>query len=233
MSGRRGHARWAEQDRHWRRARYRRADDPVAQAYARPKIDLVEQALPLAGCSVLDAGCGSGLFTRLLRQRARLVIGADRSLFMLRQTDRRGHLCADACQLPFADRSFDVAWAANLLHHTDRPQSVVDELARVARSALVLIEPNRLNPVMAAFSLLVPAERRGLRSSRRFLCALVQRAGLRCSAFWTCGLISQNNTPGVLVPWLRSFDRDFPLGEYHVLVARRETVGVVRTPQAR
>jgi SAM-dependent methyltransferase len=212
---------WARQDRHWRRARYRRADDPVAVAYAQPKLDLVERVLPLAGRSILDVGCGAGLFTRLLRRQARLVIGTDRSPFMLGQTDRRGYVCADAGRLPFADRAFDVALAANLLHHTDQPQAVVDELARVARTAVVLIEPNRLNPIMAAFSLLVPAERRGLRSSRRFLRTLVRRAGLQCRAAWSSGLISQNNTPGFLIPWLRRFDGDFRLGEYHVLVATR------------
>ncbi|MBN2357819.1 MAG: methyltransferase domain-containing protein [Deltaproteobacteria bacterium] len=215
----------ARQERHWRRARYRSADDPVALAYAQPKLDLVERVLPLADRTVLDVGCGVGLFTRLLRRRARLVVATDLSPFMLRQTDRRGYVCADACRLPFADRAFDVALAANLLHHTDRPQAVVDELARVARTAVVLIEPNRLNPIMAAFALLVPAERRGLRSSRRFLRSLVQRAGLRCRAAWCSGWISQNNTPGFLVPWLRRFDGDSALGEYHVLVAARGPAG--------
>jgi hypothetical protein len=35
------------------------------------------------------------------------------------------------------------------------------------------------------------------------------------------GMISQNNTPGFLVPWLRRFDREMAWGEYLVAIGRR------------
>ncbi len=128
---------------------------------------------------------------------------------------------ADAVDLPFDSGSFDVTFEANLLHHVENPDLVVSEMFRVAREAVVLIEVNRVNPVMFLYSLVNPAERGGLRSSRRYLCGLLERAGLEIGHFWTTGMISQNNTPGFLVPLLRVFDFNFPFGEYHVVVASK------------
>lgn len=133
---------------------------------------------------------------------------------------------ASAEDLPFEDGSFDVAFEANLLHHLPGPELAVGEMARVAREAVVLIEPNRLNPLMLGFSLLVSEERGGLRSSARGLTRLLKGAGLRVSHRWTTGMISQNNTPTCLVPMLRIFDRfDFALAEYHVLIGRKPAEG--------
>jgi hypothetical protein len=72
---------------------------------------------------------------------------------------------------------------------------------------------------MFLYSLVNPAERGGLRSSKRHLCGLLEGAGLEIERFWTTGMISQNHTPGFLVTLLRAFDFDFPFGEYHVGVA--------------
>lgn len=209
------------QESYWKKSGYRGPTHPVVTAYVRPKLDLIESVLPLARRSVLDVGCGPGLFTHHIERRARRVVGTDRSAWMLDQT--RGLECvqADAADLPFDDDSFDVAFEANLLHHVDDPAAVVGEMARVAREAVVLIEVNRLNPVMFLYSLVNPAERGGLHSSRRSLIRLLEEAGLEIVRFWTTGMISQNHTPGFLVPLLKMFDFNFPFGEYHVGVARK------------
>jgi ubiquinone/menaquinone biosynthesis C-methylase UbiE len=194
----------------------------VVQAYVLPKLDLIERVLPLAQRSVLDVGCGPGLFTHHLRSRARRVVGCDRSAWMLQQAREVETVVADAVDLPFADASFDVAFEANLLHHVDDPAVVVAEMARVAREAVVIVEVNRLNPVMFLYSLVNPAERGGLKMSRRYLCRLLAGAGLSVERFWTTGMISQNQTPAFLLPLLRLFDFPFPFGEYHVGVALKE-----------
>jgi ubiquinone/menaquinone biosynthesis C-methylase UbiE len=182
-------------------------------------LDLIESVLPLSDKSVLDVGCGPGLFTHHLAQRARKVMGCDSSAHMLQAIAGVEALEADATCLPFKDQSFDVVFEANLLHHTQEPQRVVAQMARVAKEAVVLIEVNALNPIMFAFSALNRAERGGLRSTPWHLRSLLDQAGLVVERFWTTGMISQNNTPGLLVPFLKMFDVDFFLGEYHVVVA--------------
>lgn len=49
----------------------------------------------------------------------------------------------DAACLPFGDRSFGMALVHDGLHHLDAPYSALDEMARVARHELVVMEPAR------------------------------------------------------------------------------------------
>ena len=49
----------------------------------------------------------------------------------------------DAARLPFSDRSFGMALVHDGLHHLDDPYRALDEMARVARRELVVMEPAR------------------------------------------------------------------------------------------
>jgi len=211
----------AVQRAYWSRAAFRPADHPVVAAYAEPKVAFLDRHVPLGGKSVLDVGCGNGIFTVPLARRAARVVGTDLSGHMLGLNPHPGRVQASATALPFADRAFDVVFAANLLHHVDDVPGVLGELARCSARHLMLIEPNRWNPLMLVFGLLVPAERGVLRSSRPALVRWVERAGFRVTAVTTSGMISQNNTPAFLVPWLKRFDGETRLGEYIVLCAER------------
>jgi SAM-dependent methyltransferase len=211
-----------DREAYWRSVAYRGPDHPVVRAYALPKLERIHAVLPLGGLRVLDVGCGPGVFTVLLEEFGAQVVGVDTSPSLLARNPARDVRLAEAEALPFEAGSFDVAFEANLLHHLPAPARAVEEMARVARRAIVLIEPNRLNPLMFGFSLLVREERGGLRSSARFLRRLVEATGTAVSHRWTTGMISQNNTPACLLPWLRPFDRvDFALAEYHVLIGQR------------
>jgi SAM-dependent methyltransferase len=198
----------------------------MVQAYALPKLRLIESVVPLKGASVLDIGCGPGVFTRPLSRIADHVVGIDRSGFMLDRSGGYGRVQGDALSLPFRDESFDICFEANVLHHVEDAARVVSEMARVARRAVVFVEPNRMNPIMALFSLVTPVERGGLKSSRRRLEGLMPKEGWDRGPFWTVGMVSQNNTPQWMLPILRWFDFSFPLGEYHVTLAQRNREGL-------
>jgi len=204
------------------RVSYRDPSEPVVLAYASPKIDYIRQVVPLRPeTRVLDLACGNGVFTYHLSGVSDSVVSLDFSPHLLRQ-NRFGHrVCADASVLPFADDSFDVVFEANLLHHVEDRDAVVAQMKRVSRRHLVFIEPNRYNPVMFLFSLVVPAERGVLKSCPRLLRESTERLGLRSVSVLTTGMISQNNTPAFLVPFLRRFDRPIWWGEYTVLIAEK------------
>jgi SAM-dependent methyltransferase len=94
------------------------------------------------GMSVLDAGCGSGFFTRHFAAVGAAVVGLDRDSGMLayaRQRDARPpYVQGDLLALPFADRSFDVAAAVTSLCFVADERRALGELIRVARRAVVL-----------------------------------------------------------------------------------------------
>lgn len=151
---------------------------------------------------------------------------------MLAANPHGARIRGTAAGSPFRNGAFDVVFAANLIHHVDDPAGAVREIGRVSARHLVLIEPNRRNPLMFGFGLFVRAERGLLRSSRRYLVRLVEAAGFRVAAVTVTGMISQNNTPAGLIPWLKRFDRETVFGEYVVLCAdtgQEPLVGSSRT----
>ena len=200
-------------------ADYRTPTDPIVQAYVSPKLELIRSMVPLGPeMSVLDVGCGNGVFTYWLRRICHTV-GVDLSEAMMRRGGEGAWVCGDAAQLPFADNSFDVVWCANLLHHTDNPGAIIAEMKRTSRAYVVLIEPNRANLPMLLYAALIAAERRATRFSRAYLAGLVESTGLRVCYHAACGMITQNRTPRALIPVLRRFDAPNVFGAYQILIA--------------
>lgn len=98
-----------------------------------------------AGQRVLDVGCGPGSITLDLARRVApgQVIGVDASESVLlgarSLAEVAGDRCtrfelADAMRLPYADGSFDVVHAHQVLQHVSDPVGLLREMARVTRA---------------------------------------------------------------------------------------------------
>jgi ubiquinone/menaquinone biosynthesis C-methylase UbiE len=111
--------------------------------------------------TILDLGCGNGIFTQRLASEGAAVTGLDFSAHLLKQNPHGQLARGDATHLPFMNGTFDVVFEANLVHHVSNLPEVMREMSRVSRKYVVLLEPNRYNPLMFAFSLVVAAERGG------------------------------------------------------------------------
>lgn len=96
------------------------------------------------GKSVLDAGCGTGIFSTIFaRNGAAKVLGIDisegsletakalKAKFHLENTDFKKQ---DMLALPFEDESFDIVWAWGTVHHTTDPFRAMCELTRVLKT---------------------------------------------------------------------------------------------------
>jgi SAM-dependent methyltransferase len=93
------------------------------------------------GKDVLEVGCGSGIHTKLLAQAGARVTAIDLTPTAVELTTRRLELAgldadvreADAETMPFADASFDFVWSWGVVHHSERTERVLAEVARVLR----------------------------------------------------------------------------------------------------
>ena len=108
----------------------------------------------LAGAaSVLDAGCGSGLYGPALRRRAATVTGLDHDPALCRQAEATGAydrvICAPVAGLGGGRLDpVDVVFCSELLEHLARDElrPTLDVLEAAATAKLVITVPNRLFP---------------------------------------------------------------------------------------
>jgi SAM-dependent methyltransferase len=110
---------------------------------------------PVQEVRVLDVGCGTGIADRLLLPRVASLAGVDVSPEMVAQAAARNpdgaYQVYNGVGLPYPDRSFDLVFAACVLHHVPPVEwdGFIAELWRVttASGAAVVIEHNPLNPL--------------------------------------------------------------------------------------
>jgi len=100
--------------------------------------------------TVLEVGCGTGHFTRWLRDEGFRAVGLDLSAPMLAQAralDGLPLVQGDAHRLPFADDAVDLVMLITTLEFLARPREALAEALRVARRGLVLGVLNRWSPL--------------------------------------------------------------------------------------
>jgi ubiquinone/menaquinone biosynthesis C-methylase UbiE len=106
------------------------------------------------GARVADLGCGSGVFTNLLRQQGFDAVGLDISPRLIALGRSRypdvEFFEGDVENLPFPDESLDGILLSGLVHHLPDPSRCASEAYRVLRKngSFVAFDPNRMNPFM-------------------------------------------------------------------------------------
>jgi SAM-dependent methyltransferase len=107
-----------------------------------------------AGARVADLGCGSGVFTELLRRRGYKSVGLDISPKLIALGRRKYPglelIQGDAENLPFESGSLDGVLLSGLVHHFPDARRLAGEVKRVLRTGgrFVAFDPNRMNPFM-------------------------------------------------------------------------------------
>jgi len=97
--------------------------------------------------SVLDFGSGDGWFaSQVLAQKLTgYLVALDvkrRDAVFVEPT-----IYLPGSPLPFADRTFDLVYSVDVLHHCDDPFAQLDELIRVSRRYLLIKDHNHFGPV--------------------------------------------------------------------------------------
>jgi hypothetical protein len=93
--------------------------------------------------TVLDVGGGDGYVTRGVRDVTVTDIAFGRGERVMRPEEGppMPFVQADACALPFADRSFDTVMFGEILEHMDNPGLAFGEACRIARQRVVMSIP--------------------------------------------------------------------------------------------
>jgi len=99
--------------------------------------------------SILDVGCGEGVLTHEWAERLgdKPIVGIDlddpklRAEWEKRSRPNMELRAEEATSLSFADGEFDMATAIEVLEHVPEPEKTVAEMARVARSHLLVSVP--------------------------------------------------------------------------------------------
>jgi len=212
------------QQEYWERDtldRRRAPDHPVIREYVLPKIRMIRETVAIGQETLLlDVGCGNGFFSRHLDPLCR-VFAVDFSHKMLSLNPVQRKCRMDGGNLGFQDNSFDIVFCHALLHHVENIDQVICEMARVSRRYVIILEPNRTNPLMFLFSLLVKEERKALRFSRRYLKKITAANGLQVKAAFSAGMIVPNKMPAGLLFLARWLGFKQPLGMTNFIIAEK------------
>lgn len=106
---------------------------------------------------VLDLGCGDGIFLDLLKNKGIDGEGLDISNVAVEKAKSKGlsvgQFDFNSGNLPFADKSFEVAVLLDVLEHLYQPQNILREASRVAREVVAAV-PN-FNSLPARLQMLI------------------------------------------------------------------------------
>lgn len=138
---------WPEEYERW-------FQTPIGRLVKKFEAELILDLLdPRPGERVLDAGCGTGIFTRDFLARGARAAGLDLSLPMLRGAKIKGDkgfvlVQGDMLGLPFPDGCFDKAVSVTALEFVEDAGRAAGELVRVTKSkgTIVAATLNRLSP---------------------------------------------------------------------------------------
>jgi len=96
--------------------------------------------------SVLDIGCGAGVFLNIIRPHCKKVAGLDISpvaINLLRAKGIEGKVC-ELPEIGYPDKSFDVVVATEIVEHLDDPVGLLREAVRIAREKVIFTVPDNV-----------------------------------------------------------------------------------------
>ena len=124
----------------------------LSRGFRRRATFFEREILPLIANSGtwLDAGCGSGYFSRMLSDKGVSVTGVDGSRAMIESATDLAEKSANPAllkfnvietieRLPFEDASFEGCICLSVIEYTTCPDSVMDELSRVLKRDGIIV----------------------------------------------------------------------------------------------
>jgi len=115
--------------------------------------EVVKAVAPRPDMRILDLAAGTGTSSRPFADAGALVVPADLSFGMLAEGKKRwpdlGFVNADACELPFADGTFDAVTISYGLRNVEHTEVALREMRRVTRPGGVVVIDEFSTPLWA------------------------------------------------------------------------------------
>ncbi|MDY0354559.1 MAG: class I SAM-dependent methyltransferase [Sedimentisphaerales bacterium] len=114
----------------------------------RQRFEEVLQQIPIEVQTLLDVGCGSGIFVNACKDHSnrafRRIVGVDISTEALKSVSTEKYHCTGT-DLPFVDHEFDLVTSLEVLEHIASGDfaRVLKEIVRVARKYVLVTVPNK------------------------------------------------------------------------------------------
>lgn len=200
------------QKNYWERERLdkrRKPTHPIVHAFAQSKIKDMQRYISFDSKTLLDVGAGNGFFSYPLDKICQ-VTATDYSEKMIDLNPVSKKMVMDANNLRFPDNSFDIVLESCILHHVENLDRIIDEMKRVSKKYLIIIEPNRNNPFTFLFGLIKKEERKSLKFSLSYLKKKVLGHDLKITAAFSHGMMPPNKTPLIMFPILKRIDKKIP-----------------------
>jgi SAM-dependent methyltransferase len=204
-----------------------RTQDFYTKAKARCLLDMIAKLRPAGGppLEVLDVGCGQGLIHPYFPPETNLKLtGIDVAGTVIEEArEANPHVRYDVYdgeKLPYADRTYDVAYAIAVMHHVPPANwsSFLAEMRRVVRPGglVAIVEHNPVNPLTRWIVKTCPFDEN----------AVLLRSGLLARLFRGTGLKELERRFIIFTPFDTAFFRRLdtslswlPLGAQYIMAA--------------
>lgn len=132
--------------------------DPISSEMYEKVLEELRLIAPGTNLKILDAGCGTGVWSLRLKRIGHSVTAIDMSHAMLKVAAKRFSrddipsplIVGDIEALPLKEETFDLCFGGGVLHHFPSLVKALAEMKRVLKNGgrICFLEPNGSNPIM-------------------------------------------------------------------------------------
>jgi len=210
---------WEELDQKKKRS----VNHPVVKFYMNQRIEYMKKHLNNFSDikTGLDVGAGYGYSSYHMPDSVKMT-NLDFSYTNLLSNPIKEKIQGSALDLPYKDNSFDLVYGWSFLHHLDFPDKAVDEMARITKKYLVLLEPNRNNPIQFAFGILHPREHGTLRFTKKRLLDYTKRINFKLISCEATGWLFAGASPIFSLKLCKHLPFVHKLGVVNIMICKKE-----------
>lgn len=108
-----------------------------------PSFEMLALIDKYAGETILDVGCGHGVYGKELLKKGYRYTGIEANEEYVEEARKHVHVhCMRAEKLEFPDKNFDTVILLEVLEHLEDPYTALSEILRVTRENLIVSVPN-------------------------------------------------------------------------------------------